>query len=78
MTTARSEIIVPPGFRPRLLPAEAAALYVGFSPNAFTARVGTFFPKPLVVDGKRVWDVRDLDDAIDRLKGGQSVDDPWE
>ena len=78
MTVARSDINVPPGFQPRLLSAEVAALYVGLSRNAFTARVGRIFPAPLLIDGKKVWDVQDLDRAIERLKTTGDAHDPWD
>lgn len=70
MTAARRSVYVPPGFSPRLLRADAAALYVGFGREYFEAHVGDIFPAPLVINGEKRWDVRDLDACIDRLKGG--------
>lgn len=68
MTAARSKVIVPAGFSPRLLRADAAALYVGFGREHFLKKVGAVFPPPLEIEGEKRWDVRDLDAAVDALK----------
>jgi predicted DNA-binding transcriptional regulator AlpA len=57
---------------PRLLDREDAASYVGLSPNAFDqeVRAGTFpAPFPLTKIRRRLWDVKALDDALDRARG---------
>jgi predicted DNA-binding transcriptional regulator AlpA len=57
---------------PRLLSQEEAAAYVGLSPNAFwqEVRAGTFpAPFPLTKIRRRLWDVKALDDAVDRARG---------
>ena len=65
------------GLRPRLLSRPQAAHYVGLSPNAFDREVaaGTF-PKACALKGirRRLWDVRAIDAAIDRLVALQSND----
>ncbi|OQW34128.1 MAG: hypothetical protein A4E20_11885 [Nitrospira sp. SG-bin2] len=56
----------------RLLDREKAAAYVGLSPNAFDreVRAGTFpAPFPLTRIRRRLWDVKALDDALDRERG---------
>lgn len=36
-------------------------------------------PKPKRIDGRRVWDHRQVDRAFDLLEGGSAVEDnPWE
>ncbi len=53
---------------PRLMGAELAARYVGWSPSAFRAAIGTKWPEPIRDGGKVLWDIKDLDAAVDRLK----------
>lgn len=53
---------------PRLMGAELSARYVGRSPSAFRAGIGTKWPEPIRDGGKVLWDIKDLDAAIDRLK----------
>jgi predicted DNA-binding transcriptional regulator AlpA len=58
--------------RPRLVDRKEAAAYVGLSPNAFDREVkaGTFpAPFPLTRIRRRLWDVRALDAAVDRVMG---------
>lgn len=60
---------LPPTLAPRLIGRDAAAAYVSVSPNTFDAMVadGTM-PKPRrLTTGRKAWDVRLLDQAIDRL-----------
>lgn len=68
---------LPPTLSPRLIGREAAAAYVGVSPNTFDATVenGTM-PKPRLLPGcrRKVWDVRDRDAAVDGLP--HDGDDP--
>jgi predicted DNA-binding transcriptional regulator AlpA len=63
----------------RLLDRDAAAAYVGLSPNAFDQEVkaGTFpAPFPLTRIRRRLWDVRALDAALDRAMGiASKIDD---
>lgn len=74
MTAARRLI---DGITPRLLPRDKAAAYVGLSPNTFDRQVaaGTF-PAPFPLTGlrRRLWDVRALDAAIDRVMGIKADD----
>ena len=54
-----------------------AAAYVGFSPTKFdeTVRDGRM-PQPRRVDGRKIWDVRDLDDSFERLPYEDEIN-PW-
>ena len=62
---------LPPGLPPRGLSREAAAEYVGIGATKFDELVATArMPKPVKVDGRRIWDRRALDRAFDAL-GGQ-------
>ncbi len=53
---------------PRGLSREVAAGYVGVSPSLFMMMVDDGrMPKPRVANARRIWDRRELDDAIDAL-----------
>lgn len=70
MTAPRRDYNVPPGFAPRLLPTEAAALYCGLGVSRFREVVEEWGVEPVQFGSRyKVWDVRDLDAAIDRMKG---------
>ncbi len=70
---------LPPTLAPRLVGREAAAAYAGISATSFDALVqSSIMPKPKTLIGRRkVWDVRELDAAIDDLPhhGETSADD---
>jgi len=73
---------LPPTLAPRLLHREAAAAYVNVSPRTFDEMVaaGTM-PKPrILTKGRKAWDVRELDAAVDRLPydGGGIPNHGWE
>lgn len=75
---------LPPTLAPRLIGRDAAAAYVSVSPNTFDAMVadGTM-PKPRrLTRGRKAWDVRLLDQAIDRLpidgEDAGSENDGWD
>jgi predicted DNA-binding transcriptional regulator AlpA len=54
---------------PRGLRAERAAAYVGMGKTKFLQLVDEGrMPKPLCIDGVRVWDRIDLDAAFDEIK----------
>ena len=67
---------------PRLLHREAAAAYVNLSPRTFDEMVATgTMPKPRILTiGRKAWDMRELDAAIDRLPydGGDFANHGWE
>ena len=64
---------------PRLMPAELASRYVGWSRNGFLQRVGETWPEPVRLGGKVLWDRKGLDEAVDRLVGsGEPLVDPFE
>ena len=60
---------LPPTLAPRLICRDAAAAYVGVSPNTFDKMVADgLMPNPRRLTERRLaWDVRQLDAAIDRL-----------
>ena len=53
---------------PRGLSREVAAGYVGVSPSLFMMMVDDGrMPRPRVANARRIWDRRELDEAIDAL-----------
>ncbi len=61
---------LPANLPPRGLNRAAAAQYVGISATKFDELVATErMPKPLLVDGRRIWDRRALDRAFEALGG---------
>ncbi|SIT10436.1 hypothetical protein SAMN05421759_11623 [Roseivivax lentus] len=71
-THARSAL--PPPTR-RGLSREEAAGYIGVGTSKFDAMVSDGrMPKAKKIDGRRVWDVRALDQFFDALPGGDESD----
>ena len=73
---------LPPTLAPRLIGRNAAAAYVSLAPNTFDLMVRDGrMPKPrILTTGRKAWDVRLLDQAIDELAlddEGSSEDDGW-
>jgi hypothetical protein len=69
---------LPPTLAPRGLCREAAAEYVGVSPVKFDGMIRDGrMPKPKPIDGRNVWDVRQLDVAFSALPSGEDVN-PWD
>ena len=63
---------------PRLMPADLACRYVGWSRNGFLGRVGKTWPEPVRLGGKVLWCRKGLDEAVDRLVGsGEPLADPY-
>lgn len=60
---------LPPSLPPRLIGRDAAAAYVSVAPNTFDAMVRDGrMPKPrILTTGRKAWDLRLLDQAIDEL-----------
>ena len=60
---------LPPTLPPRLIDRNAAAAYVSLAPNTFDLMVKDGrMPKPRkLTTGRKAWDVRLLDQAIDEL-----------
>jgi predicted DNA-binding transcriptional regulator AlpA len=55
-----------------------AARYVGVSPSKFDEMIRDGrMPRPFHVDACTIWDVHDLDPAIDELKDGAGRN-PWD
>jgi predicted DNA-binding transcriptional regulator AlpA len=69
---------LPPGILPRGLSRAQAACYVGVSTTKFDDLVADRqMPRPKRIGGRRVWDVRAIDAAFDRLDEGSGSDDAW-
>jgi predicted DNA-binding transcriptional regulator AlpA len=74
-------MIMPPNLAPRGLQREFAARYVGISPTTFDKMVEDGrMPKPKMIDSRRVWDLRALDMAFDRLPdvNGEVTANEWD
>ena len=70
---------LPPPTR-RGLKREEAAAYIGVGESKFDTMVADGrMPKAKRIDGRRVWDVRALDQFFDLLPGGEDSDhNPWD
>ena len=63
---------------PRGMSRTEAAVYVGISPSLFDQMIKDGrMPKPIHINSRTVWDVRDLDDAFDALKD-EPPSNPWD
>ena len=61
---------------PRLMPADLACRYVGWSRTGFVGLVGKSWPEP--IRSKVLWDKKTLDEAVDRLSEGvEPLVDPF-
>jgi predicted DNA-binding transcriptional regulator AlpA len=70
---------LPVNLPPRGLQREAAAQYIGVSVGKFDEMVSDGrMPKPLRIDGRKVWDRRALDQAFDALGDGADSANPWD
>ena len=66
---------LPANLPPRGLSRAAAAQYVGISATKFDELVASErMPKPLRVDGRRIWDRRALDRAFEALGGEATIE----
>jgi excisionase family DNA binding protein len=55
-----------------------AAAYIGISASKFSELVADGrMPHPKCIDGRRIWDVRELDQHFDDLPG-QPIANPWD
>ena len=68
MTAARSDLRDLPDW-PRLLSREQAAAYLGVSVTMLESRIGDPFPAPIRMGGRKLYDRRALDKAVDSLSG---------
>jgi predicted DNA-binding transcriptional regulator AlpA len=65
---------------PRGLSRVEAAHYLGISPSKFDQlRKDGRIPPPRMIDGRKVWDVRDLDAAFEAfpLEAASEVEEDW-
>jgi hypothetical protein len=76
----RRDCHMPANLPPRGLCREDAASYVGVSARKFDELVHDGrMPKPIHVDGRRIWDRRALDQSFDALGGNaEDVDHQWD
>lgn len=67
-------------FPPRLVSREAAAAYVGIGATKFDELVqSNRMPKPKRIDARKLWDLRQLDAAVDDLPvDGETAHNPWD
>ena len=74
------EAVLPIPLAPRLVRRINAAAYIGTSPTKFDELVRDGrMPRPKRIDGRVVWDVRELDAAVDDLPSdGEPADNPWD
>lgn len=68
MTARTRHAALPPNLPPRGLSREEAAAYVGVSATTFDGMIeaGTM-PAPRKIEGRRVWDIREVDSAFSAL-----------
>lgn len=80
MTDARPADIRPAGAAPRRgLNRAEAATYIGVGATKFDEMVTDGrMPKPRLIDGRRVWDIRELDISFDSLPGGSDAGTSWD
>lgn len=70
---------LPPNLPPRGLCREAAAQYVGVSVGKFDEMTADGrMPKPVQIDGRKVWDRRALDRAFDALDSDKVDANEWD
>lgn len=74
------ERTMPPNLAPRGLNRVEAANYCGISASKFDEMVGDGrMPSPRLIDRRKVWDLRQLDQAFDALPAeGDAVDETWD
>lgn len=61
---------LPPSLAPRGLSRIEAAAYIGVSGGKFDEMVGDGrMPKPIFIDARRIWDIREIDKAFSALGG---------
>ena len=78
---ARRADVLPRSLAPRGVSRVEAAAYVGVSPSKFDEMVSDRrMPPPRRVDGRKVWDVREVDAAFDVLPydGGACQKTSWD
>ena len=67
-----------PKITPRGLSRTEAARYIGVCPSKFDQLVKDGrMPKPIKIDGRVVWDIKELDDAFEELKD-ERPSNPWD
>jgi hypothetical protein len=67
-TVCHDPLRLPAGMTPRLLSREAAATYLGISPNHFHEHVADAIP-PISIGRRNLWDVKKFDRWLDQQSG---------
>jgi predicted DNA-binding transcriptional regulator AlpA len=63
----------------RGLSRSEAAMYIGISASKFDELVADRrMPGPIKIDGRNIWDIRDLDLAFDALPREDAAPNSWE
>ena len=76
MTRALSDVRPVPR---RGLSRTEAAMYIGISGSKFDELVADGrMPAPVKIDGRKLWDIRDLDLAFDELPREDSTPNSWD
>lgn len=80
MTSSREKLYaaLPKSLPPRGLSREIAATYIGVSPSKFDQMVADGrMPKPILIDGRRVWDRIKIDRSFDALSEADADSTKW-
>lgn len=68
------KFVLPPSLAPRGLSRVYAAAYIGVSPTKFDEMVADKrMPRPIHIDGRRVWDRVKIDEAFAALGEGDGA-----
>jgi hypothetical protein len=75
-----NQAALPATLAPRLISREAAAAYICISATKFNQLVvDGRMPKPRLIDRRKVWDVHELNNAIDALPSeDDALANPWD
>ena len=79
MTAPKRRGHVPLGAWPRVLSRDESAAYLGLSLSNFVRGIALgVWPEPIRYGSRRLWDIRDLDEAFDCLKASEArLEDSW-
>ena len=77
---ASRQCALPATLAPRLIGREAAAAYLQIGRTKFDELVKDGrMPRPKCIDGRRLWDVRAIDIAVDELPSyEETIHNPWD
>jgi predicted DNA-binding transcriptional regulator AlpA len=70
--------VLPPNLSPRGISRAVVAAYIGVSPSKFDEMVKDGrMPQPKLIDGRRVWDVCEVDQSFAALPSREDHN-PWD